>query len=356
MKCKQVSEMLREGDPPAGGLRVRAHLAVCRRCRAEARSLRVVRQAVQEFGRYEPPTDLLPAILAVPNATAPLQVPVKEERGMRRIVFASIAIVAVLIGGAIVIPGRWKKPDAHSILVGVAHAMEQAKSLHIVFRGTETTNDTPTGLRIMSGRQEVWFSSRAMYAQFVGPDGEVTYAGGADLDAGQWWHYTREDRTRWLGDLRPVAATAAEVVSAVPRILVSERMTELFGKKLRDAKETVTVETRDGRKVSIVTLTGTPTNAPRPGLTTRLVVEVDPETNHILTFRQYGKARGGEEQLVQAMDRVEYDAPFPSHAFSIPEGTKTVKVPVLVEETKDTVSLVMKHEGHTVRFEVPREK
>jgi hypothetical protein len=357
MKCRQVSEMLHEGGPPAGGLRVRAHLVVCRRCRAEARSLRVVREAVEEFGRYEPSADLLPAILAVPNESAPLQIPVKEERGMRRIVFASIAIVAVLIGGAIVIPGRWKKPDARSILIGVAHAMEEAKSLHILFRGTESGVKTPTGLRMSPFPLDLWFTSRAIYGRAVAADGTLVFSSAADADRREMWVYSPDDKIRLVADLTPIAERAAEVISVASKLFRSDQIMKTVGKAYPDAKMSVATETRDGRKVAVITVAGTLKTSPRRVLG-RHVFVVDAETNRLLDMRQYARTDSTREELIARIDRVDYDVPVPSEAraLEVPEGTKTVPATANVFETKNTMGLVMRSGKHVLRYEVPREK
>jgi hypothetical protein len=345
--------MLHEGGGAIKSLAVRAHLVVCRRCRAEACSVRVVREAVEEFGRYEPPADLLPAILAVPKESAPLQVPVKEERGMRRIVFASIAIVAVLIGGAIVIPGRWKKPDPRSILVGVVEAMENAKSIHVVGRGTRPATDTPSGMRMMPGSMDIWLTTRAAYVRGLAPDGTLEVATALSVDDLKWWAYEGGKRTLHVADLAPIAARATKAVSSLHEMWLSaflaRQFKEIVAEKFPDAKQEVAIETRGGRKVAIVTVTFTVKTSPRR-VTERCVFEVDAETKHVLTMRQYARAEGAAEELVGALDKVDYDAPLPdvSSALRVPEGTKTVQATATIEESKSLLSLIMKAGGEEV--------
>jgi hypothetical protein len=338
-----------------GSLALRAHVAVCRRCRGEARSLRALRQVVREAGRFEPPADLLPAILAVPNEGAPIQIGTKESKNMRQIVYATLAMLVIAIGAAVVIPGRGGKPDAESILLGVAHAMEEAKSLHIVFRGTESGVNTPTGLRMAPFPVDLWFTSRATYGRAVRPDGTVVFSSAADADTREMWVYIGDDKIRLVADLTPIAERAAEVISVASKLFRSDQIMKTVGKAYPDAKMSVVTETRNGRKVAIITVTGTLKTSPRR-VTGRHVFVVDADTNRLLSMRQYARTESTKDELVSRIDRVEYDVPVPAEArtLEVPEGTKTVRAVAAIEETKNTMAVAIKSGKHVLRYEVPR--
>jgi len=355
MRCKEVSERLQYGERGIRSLALSAHLALCRRCRAEARSLSALRQVVHEVGRFQPPADLLPAILAVPTESAPAQITTKESTNMRRLVFAGIAILAIAIGATVLIPGRGGKPDAESILMGVAHAMEEAKSLHIVFRGTESGVNTPTGLRMAPFPVDLWFTSRATYGRAVRPDGTVVFSSAADADTREMWVYSGDDKIRLVADLTPIAERAAEVISVASKLFRSDQIMKTVGKAYPDAKMSVVTETRDGRKVAIITVTGTLKTSPRR-VTGRHVFVVDADTNRLLKMRQYARTESTRDELVSRIDRVDYDVPVPAEArtLEVPEGTKTVRAVAAIEERKNTVALAIKSGKYVLRYEVPR--
>jgi hypothetical protein len=128
---------------------------------------------------------------------------------------------------------------------------------------------------------------------------------------------------------------------------------------IANVRESVETETRDGRKLSILTFTGTPKKPPQPGVTMRFVFEVDRKTEHLLAMRQYAKAKGTSEELIQAIDRVEYDVPVPARFadFEPPAGTKTVTGKATIEETDDMLTLTMEADGAKASFgPVPRKK
>ena len=103
---------------------------------------------------------------------------------------------------------------------------------------------------------------------------------------------------------------------------------------------------RDGREVALVTVSYT-TDAGGVLVHLREVFEVDPETDHLLSTRKFARTGDGAEELVGAVDRVEYDVPLPDAAAAagIPEGTATVQATAGIEETSSTFALVMKVDG-----------
>lgn len=355
MTCSQVRENLQDRKSVLRSPAAWAHLVRCSHCRTEARTMRALRNALRDAGCVEAPADLLPAILAMPRRDAPAHVAKREGRKMRRLTYVGAAVLVIAISIGLLVPGQLSKPDAESILMGVAHAMEEAKSLHIVFHGTESGVKTPSGLRMMPGPMDLWLSSRAIYMRALAPDGTVIFAGAADADTREIWAYTRDEKTYLVGDLTPIADRAAGVISEASKLFRSDRIMQTIGKVFPDAKMSVATETREGRRVAVVTVTGTLKTSPRR-VAGRNVFEVDAGTNRLLTMRQYAKAEGAQEQLVQTMDRVDYDVPMPAEGrtLEVPEGTKTVRATPTIEETERTLGLALKSGKHVLRYEVPR--
>jgi len=358
MTCQRASEELYQDRRGIARVALWAHSVVCPRCRAEARFRRALRQVLQEVGRFEPPADLLPAILAVPGEGAVKPPTIKEGRKMKRIVYATIAML-VIVAGAVVIPGRWEKRDARSILTGVAHALENAESVYLVGRGTELAPDSPAGKRMSRGHYELWTSSQAVYMCSFDAEGALAVRFAVNVGTNEFWVYDRAKATLCTADITPIASGVAELIESWAQMMRSAAFNEILEATMANATESVETETRDGREVSILIFTGTPKKPPQPGLTMRFVFEVDPETNHLLTMRQYAKAEGRSEELIQAIDRVEHDVPLPAEfaAFKPPAGTKTVTATAAIEETEDTLNLSMKADGVDVSFgQVPRKK
>ena len=386
MKCSRARQMLQDSE---GGLRsVRRlrsalrwlHTARCGACRAEARSVRLLRRALRDIGRFQPPAELLARILDVPAcgtaalgcdraATLRLRsgraagrgyISTKGDRRMRRIAFAGVALLVVAIGAAVMIPGRGHKADARTILIAAAQAMEEAETVYAAVRGTEDAKDRPSGMKLSAGTMLSWVGPRAMYGHHVTPDGKLTVAIMMNLDSRELSVYDDDKHIRYVADFAPIAPKAPEFMARVLDTLrwaaISGKIKQVFeAAGLQDVKESVASELRDGRKVNVVTVEGVLKTQPQR-VSDRWVFEVDAATNHMLTARRYVQAEGGAEELILSVDKVQYDVPPPAQlsAFEIPEGTKTVQATAVIEQTEKTMSLVMKAEGRVfMRSEVP---
>ena len=274
---------------------------------------------------------------------------------MRRIAFAGVALLVVAIGAAVMIPGRGHKADARSILIAAAQAMEEAETVHLAGRGAAATEDTPSGLRMTPQRFDGWLSSRKAHLRVEEPDRKLGVIVVLDADALRWWLYDadKEKKTLYVADLTPIASRVGEALSSVTEMLYAlaapARIREEVAVAYPDARESATTQTRDGRKLVVITITATIKRSPRR-VTSRWVFEVDAESKHLLTVRQYAQAEGSPEELVTDVDTIEYDVPFPAgpEEMGLPKGTKTVRASARIEESKSLLTLVMTAGGKQV--------
>ena len=109
---------------------------------------------------------------------------------------------------------------------------------------------------------------------------------------------------------------------------------------------TLTTSSHNPGSVALVTVSYT-SDAGGVPVQVREVFEVDPETNHLFSSRKFARTGDGAEELVGAVDKVEYNVALPAAAGTsgIPEGTATVQATAGIEETSTTSALVMKVDG-----------
>ena len=267
---------------------------------------------------------------------------------MKRIVFATVALLAIAIAAVLVIPRTGRKPDARSILIAAAQAAEEAKSVHIVGRGD-------AGGRILPGRLDIWVTPRAFYMRYLGTDGTTVSAELVDADAAKWWFYVAPRAVQYVADLRPVVDKVAEGISHMSGELVSG---EVLRQAFRDTKESVTTETHGGRKVATLTFTRTTDFPARGAMPDRFVFEVDCQTNRLLTMRRYVKPEGAPEELMEAFDEIEYNVPLPQEiaAVQVPTGTTAVQAVATADGSNKRLVLVMASKGIEIqRRDFPRD-
>ena len=256
---------------------------------------------------------------------------------MRRFAYAGIAVLAVAVAAGILISGRGKAPDAMSLLSSAAHAMENANSIYMVSRGQGIDPNSPSGMRISSSRAEFWLSDRALYMQEVEQDGTLESFSVIDLDTGEFFNYERKKETLYVADITPVADKAAGVIAGARDLFVGGRMKDILARS-EDSELLSANYTRDAAILSYAyQIPGS-----RP-LTVRTVFELERGTDRLVSMRAYAQAEGADEELVAAMDLIEYDVPLPpvSALVAIPEGTTTVQaVAAIEEEMVDGVGLV----------------
>jgi len=265
---------------------------------------------------------------------------------MRRFAYVALAMFAIAAAAVLVIPGGGKNGEARSLLTGVAHALEQAQSLHIVFRGTETDPEASGAMRLMPGWGEIWVGESAVHSRYLGPEGALRYASVVDCQASSWWVYVQDKSAVYEADLGPLGARACDIIARLAEMIRASQLTEAMRARIPGARESVEMATREGREVALVTLSYTPEGAGVP-VHVREVFEVDPATSHLLSTRKFARTGDGAEELVGAVDKVEYDVPLPEAAAAagIPGGTAAVQATAAIEETTRALALVMKVEG-----------
>ena len=100
LRCAEVQEMLPAyADEPGSDLSVRRHLATCEACKLEVDRYEAMRRGLQNLTGVaaDPPYDLLPALLEIPDADNAMA-SVKTHVLRNRRAYASGA--AVLLAGA----------------------------------------------------------------------------------------------------------------------------------------------------------------------------------------------------------------------------------------------------------------
>jgi len=345
MRCDEARENLHGDAGRLGHARLGLHLLRCRACRAGAREIRALDSALSALPRFTPSAELLPAVLAQAQARRQTTETQKETRTMKRLAYAvAFLIIAGLLAGGLLTKAR--PPDGRALLISAAEAMEEAKTIHVVFRGTEAAPDSPTGFRMMPGRGEMWLSDRTVALRYVDSAGELLLASYLDCDTALWWVYDRSKQSLYEANLGAVRERLPQIVAKVSRRFRGEQLVEMMTTEYPDAQESVSTERHEGRLVRVVTFVYTHSKQPRH-ITARRVFEVDPETARLITARRYAKVEGAPEELIDSLDKVEYDVPMPPGLAEprCPNDTQTIETSVTLEETSDTVSLVMQHNG-----------
>jgi anti-sigma factor RsiW len=100
LACAEVHEMLPAyADEPGRDLSVRRHLASCESCRTEVARYEEMRRGLTGLAMtsVEPPVDLLPALLAIPDADNAVELVKTHVTRNRK---AYVGGAAVLVAGA----------------------------------------------------------------------------------------------------------------------------------------------------------------------------------------------------------------------------------------------------------------
>jgi len=195
----------------------------------------------------------------------------------------------------------------------------------------------------MPATAECWWSQRALYLSAFRRDGTLMDASGINVDTGRWWEYDAEQGTLYVADFKRFASNLVRVLAKATPVAFSALHRSLFGIAPPDAKKSVTFKTRHGRRIAVITATFKAKGSPlhQEG---KDVVEVDTETNHLLSSLTYIRLGDEPWQLFFiGMDDIEWDVPVPRHlaAPKIPQGTKAVHVAATVAETDDVLTLEM---------------
>jgi hypothetical protein len=206
------------------------------------------------------------------------------------------------------------------------------------------------------GYVELWVSARASAVTMVSPEGTVEMAMGASLDTGEEWTFlARMGDMQYVADLRPLGPRAAEIVSKDSR----QRLAMYLGGQmseqhlgLENMTRSVSTEARNGRKITLVTYTGTLRSQTKP-VTQRIVFELDARSRRLLSIQKYAKLEGGAEELVGGTEKIEYDIPVPTSIR--PQVGTVVPATARVEETATTLKLITSANGEDISTtEVPR--
>ncbi len=234
-----------------------------------------------------------------------------------------------------------RSPDAKALLISAAEAMETARSVRIVGHGCEGDPSSPSGMRMspepldMSWRYN---TSERGVEWCMRRSGRMGHAYRIDLDRKEWRFYDGRAGICYRADITEVISQAEIQVRAMrekaTKRLPMQAVQELD--YLSDRRQSAETETRDGREIAIVTVTGMNSLTPAP-LAERHVFEVDMATNHLLRSERYVRAEGSEEQLLETIDLVEYDVPVPGP----PEEAEVVTATAAVEDMGTYRSLRM---------------
>jgi hypothetical protein len=311
---KELGELLESGDPvrpPGAGARSRA-VAAMQRAAAQGPADSLLDRIHGEGGR-------------------------KMRRSAYVVAFLLVMVVAV--AGVL---SRSQRVDAMALLTSAAEAMEQAPSVRTVGYGCTPDPSSPTGHRMASEPIERISRNRAserraescFWSVWHGRGRGQGWARRIDLDKREWWWCSFDTHICYRADISEV----------MPEAQIQLRYTREWAKKrlplqpvndlefLSDKHESVETEMRDGRKVAVITVTGTFVREPTPHAE-RHVFEVDMATNHLLTRKRFAKAEGSEEQLLESTS-VEYDVPVPGPPKEAKVVTATARVVDLGEYFK----------------------
>jgi len=270
---------------------------------------------------------------------------------MRRLAYAMVFLLVIGLVAAGVFT-RSRPPDGKALLISAAHAMEAANSMHLVLHGTKDDPNSPSGMAMMPQPSEIWVSKRAAALRVTGPGGVLLIAAGVNLDTNEAWDYSAETNVRHSGDLGPVADRAAGLMGKVGDLYLSGALQMLTKTILTDVQESVVTEVRRGREIAIVTQTGTLMSSPRL-VRERDVFQIDKETDLLLGMQRHVQGEGGEEQLIQTIEKVTYNLPVPADL--APEDAVREPATMSIEESDEFLSLVMSAGGKEIgRTDVPR--
>ncbi len=312
---KELGELLESGDP-------------VRPLEPGARSRAVA--AMQRAAAQGPARSLRDRILG------------KGGKKMRRSAYAAafLVVMVVVVAGVF---SRSQRVDAMALLTSATQAMEQAPSVRVVGYGCTPDPSSPTGHRMLSEPIEWLERTRASERRAESCYWHVSHGKGRgsarriDLDKKEWWHCSLDTHICYRADTSEV----------MPEAEIQLRYIREWAKKrlplqpvndlefLSDKQESVEIETRDGRKIAVITITGTFVRDPAPHAE-RHVFEVDMATNHLLTRKRFAKAEGSEEQLLESIS-VEYDVPVPGP----PKDAEVVDATARVEDLGEYFKLHM---------------
>jgi hypothetical protein len=206
MDCKPARQQLYRSEK---SLALWLHFAFCGKCRAEARALRLLEQALAAAPRPEPPAALLANLLAIaqkepaPMSNRPVPAP---WQGRNRLAFWLVwAIIAALLALSFAVayvvtkPKPVSKPEAPPApTVDVAPVPDKITSAYI---------KAPTNQIVY----ERWSTPSAYYERYTDYLGNLQSAFIWEPERNRWWCYERHSNTQYVTDLTPVMADAMDI-------------------------------------------------------------------------------------------------------------------------------------------------
>ena len=267
--------------------------------------------------------------------------------GSRRFAYA-LAFLMVIGLAATGVFTRSRPPDAKSILIPAAQAMEAAKTMHMILR-----NDSPRP-REMSKRPgygEMWEGPRSE-AMLSVTEGRVVASQGLNLDTGEWWKW-EQGKPMYLADLRPLGAKAEAILEK--NLQRQSRGGQWLkpadlatAASLKNETQSVTRTTRKGRLVDVVTVVG---DAEQAGRTYRArhVYVVDVESKRLVSsssFDAYAGEHGQKPMLIAITIDAEYDLPIPANLR--PKVGAVVPATAEMEEKATSYRLTISAKGQQI--------
>ncbi len=321
MKCDEARDLLANTLGLAQHLALRLHLLRCPDCRAEAAQLRTLHAALGHLPRFGPPPELLSTLLAQAQAVAQNVKTRKEIKPMKRLVFVAVLLIVIglLAGGLLT---RHAPPDGRSLLIGVAEAMEQAKTIYVRGRPNVSNIGDPPWGRLGEGYYENWYSPEGSRHDLHDAEGNLLYSSIMNVASGVacFW----QAPSHWFPS--GVATTYSVGTEDLRLSVRSARETYLNG-ELRIARlidEGRAFTTREGvwngTEVTVVEVDHGITSSGLPRGTGEFYL--DPRTGHLLGLRQYGPETHGKP-LTADMQIAEYGIDIPASTFDLdaPAGT-----------------------------------
>jgi len=357
--CQTGLKLLARSDGFLGQLRWRLHGRLCADCRRVRSAERLVEAYSARAGQWEPP-----ASLTAPAPPLPSNVNRRETIPMKRLACVAAMMVVLGLAAALIVP--WgRAPDADSILTAAAHAMDTADSVHLVGRPTPPLDDIPVVNFMLTppgtGGFDIWLRDDCIYTLTYGSDGCVVKGYAVDASTDRWWFYCAEGNALYRADLSHLKPEAAAIIAKACELvrtgLVGDEFASALGATLEDVYRSASWESRDGRKVAVVTTTYT-ISEELPRVTGRLVVEVDAHTSRVLAIRQYIRAGDRPEKLLADIEHIEYNVPIPISEIeeAIPADGRLIEAAGAIEEIGPWLSLrIVDGDEVIVETDVPRD-
>ncbi len=248
----------------------------------------------------------------------------REDRKMTRLVYALgfLALIGAVMTGMFT---RSRPPDAQSILVGAAQAMEDAKTIHIRGRASGRSPEGYPWGQISENSYEQWYTPRGSRMDSRDSEGNLISSAGHDIESGRAWTYGWYDQ--WFGG-RGVFKVFQVAREHLERADVRSRERVLEGERWFANSVHSGAPTRKrpgawrGRRVTVLEIQRqTPDGDPLG--TTEVYLD---DRGRLLGYRAYSPPEYGRT-LTAEMELVEYDVEPPADLFAMvaPPGVPVIE-------------------------------